>query len=531
MFFHKPTRFYYASNMNTKLKVNQLKAGTIISYFQMTIQIFIGLAYTPVMIRLLGQSEYGLYNTVSSTIAMLSVLRMGFNNSYIRYYSIYKKKDDKHAIETLNGLFLAIFACIGIVALFCGLFLTNHLSIVFSTGLNSTEYGIAKKLMLLLTVNLAISFPMSVFSNIISAHEKFIFLKCMGILQTVLGPLVTLPLLLLGYRSIAMVAVSVTVSLIVDSCYMWYVFKVLQNKFVFSRPETDLFKDLFAYTSFIAIELIVDQINWNIDKLLLARYKGTVMVAVYSVGYSLYTYYQSFSSSISGVFTPRIHKIVNSNMEAKEQKLELTELFTRVGRIQFLILALVASGMVFFGKYFIVQIWAGNGYEDAYIVAVLLILTSSIALIQNLGIEIQRAEFKHQFRSITYFFMALINLALSIVLCKKYGAIGSAIGTAVSLVLANGLIMNIYYHKECNIDILYFWRSVGKLAVGLIVPIILGIGIRFWIKTTTLCVYLFEIMLYAFVYILSMWKFGMNEYEKELFGSFVLKIFRDRRSQ
>lgn len=77
--------------MNTKLKVNQLKAGTIISYIQMSIQIIIGLVYTPVMIRLLGQSEYGLYNTVSSTISMLSVLRLGFNNSYIRYYSIYKK--------------------------------------------------------------------------------------------------------------------------------------------------------------------------------------------------------------------------------------------------------------------------------------------------------------------------------------------------------------------------------------------------------------------------------------------------------
>lgn len=517
--------------MNTKLNMNQLKAGTIISYFQMSIQIIIGLAYTPIMIRLLGQSEYGLYNTVSSTIAMLSVLRLGFNNSYIRYFSIYRKNNDKQAIEKLNGLFLTIFSCIGMVALFCGLFLTNHLTMVFSTGLNSTEYAIAKILMILLTANLAISFPMSVFSNIISAHEKFIFLKCMGIIQTVLGPLVTLPLLLMGYRSIAMVTVTLIVSLLVDLCHTWYVFRVLQNKFVFARPEMTLFKDLFAYTLFIAIELIVDQINWNIDKILLARYKGTAMVAVYSVGYSLYTYYQTFSSSISGVFTPRIHKIVNSDITIKEQKKELTDLFTRVGRIQFLVLALIASGIIFFGKYFIVQIWAGKGYDDAYIVAVLLIVTASIALIQNLGIEIQRAEFKHQFRSIIYFIMALINLVLSIVLCQKYGAIGSAIGTAISLVVANGIIMNIYYQKKCNIDILYFWSSIGKLSVGLIIPIIVGIGMEFWIKSDIFIIYLFEILLYVLVYVLSMWKIGMNRYEKRLFSSLFLKIFRLRRDQ
>ena len=45
--------------MSKKIKINQLKAGAIISYLQMAIQILIGLVYTPVMIRLLGQSEFG----------------------------------------------------------------------------------------------------------------------------------------------------------------------------------------------------------------------------------------------------------------------------------------------------------------------------------------------------------------------------------------------------------------------------------------------------------------------------------------
>lgn len=405
--------------MSKKIKINQLKAGAIISYLQMAIQIFIGLVYTPVMIRLLGQSEYGLYNTVASTISMLSVLRLGFNNSYIRYYSIYKKRNDTKAIDCLNGLFITIFSFIGIITFACGIFLTNHLSIVFSDGLTTSEYEIARVLMILLTINLAISFPMSVFSNIISAHEKFIFLKCLEIIKNVLGPMVTLPLLLMGFRSIAMVAVSLIVSLITDICYVIYVFLVLKNRFAFNKLEKGLFSDLFAYTVFIAIELIVDQINWNIDKVLLARYRGTVMVAVYSVGYSLYTYYQTFSSSISGVFTPRIHKIVNSGTSIENQRTELTELFTKVGRIQFLMLALIASGVVFFGKFFIVRIWAGRGYEDSYIVALLLIIPASIALIQNLGIEIQRAEFKHQFRSIVYVGMACINLIMSIFYVKN----------------------------------------------------------------------------------------------------------------
>ena len=499
-----------------KQNVNQLKAGAVISYLQIAIHIIIGLIYTPMMIRLLGQSEYGLYNTVASTISMLSILRLGFNNSYIRYYAIYKKEDDQLSINRLNGLFLIFFSIIGGIALACGIFLSENLSLVFSNGLTAAEYDIAKILMLLLTVNLAISFPMSVFSNIITAHERFVFLKSLEILKTVLGPMVTLPLLLLGFRSIAMVIVTISVSLIVDVVYVIYVIFVLKNKFVFAKPEAGLFKDLFVYTSFIAIELIVDQVNWNVDKVLLARYKGTAMVSIYSVGYSLYTYYQSFSSAISGVFTPRVHKIVNSKTEQSVQRKELTELFTKVGRIQFLILALFASGIVFYGKYFITKIWAGQDYSESYYVAVLLVLSSSIALIQNVGIEIQRAEYKHQFRSIVYFVMAMINFVVSIILCKKYGAIGSAVGTALSLVLANGIIMNIYYHLHCNIDVLYFWKQIGRMSVGLVIPIAFGVAMNMLCYDTSILLYFFKIVLYVIVYVLSMWFIGMNDYEKNL---------------
>ena len=98
-------------------KSNQLKLGALISYLQMALGIVVGLVYTPVMIRLLGKSEYGLYNTVSSVISMLSLLNLGFNSGYIRYYSKYKKEDDQEAIDRLNGLFLIIFLIIGAIAL------------------------------------------------------------------------------------------------------------------------------------------------------------------------------------------------------------------------------------------------------------------------------------------------------------------------------------------------------------------------------------------------------------------------------
>lgn len=497
-------------------KINQVKAGAVLSYLQIILRIVIGIVYTPIMIRLLGKSEYGLYNTVSSTIAMLSILSLGFNSSYIRYYAKYNKNNDKESIAKLNGLFLIIFLIMGAVAFICGITLSFNLNYVFGNGLTPTERETAKILMLLLTVNISLSFPMSVFSTIISAHERFVFLKLLAIINSIASPLSTLVLLFTGYGAIGLVAVTVGLSFIFDGIYLFYVFSVLKDKFVFRGFEKGLFKSLFVYTAFIAIGLIVDQINWNMDKFLLGRFKGTEAVAVYSVGYSLYNYYLMISVAISGVFTPRIHKIINETKDDHGlQRTKLTELFVKVGRIQFLILGLIASGVVFFGKPFI-SFWAGNGYDEAYYVALLLILPASIALIQNLGIEIQRAQNKHQFRSIVYLVMAIINLCLSIVLCQKYGAIGAAIGTAIALILANGLIINIYYQNRCNLNIICFWKNILKMCLGLIMPAIFGTVINYCFNLYDMWSLLLFIACYSIVYCVSVWLFAMNNYERNL---------------
>ena len=509
---------------------NQLKIGALLSYAQMFLNIIIGLLYTPIMIRLLGQSEYGLYNTVASTISMLTILTLGFNSSYVRYYSKYKKDNDNQNIYKLNGLFIIIFSIIGVIALISGLFLSLNLHFIFDEGLSDSEYEIAQILMILLTINLATSFPMSVFSSIISSNERFVFLKLLGMVKTVLSPLVALPLLLMGYRSIAMVSVTLAVNIITDTLYLLYVVFVLKNKFIFHGFEKGLFKSLFSYTFFLALNLIVDQINWNIDKFLLGRYQGTISVAIYSVGVSIYQYYMMFSCAISGVFTPRIHKIVNDTVNnLKARKDELTSLFVKVGRIQFLVLSLLASGLFFFGKPFI-SFWAGEGYEDSYYVMLLFILPATIALIQNCGLEIQRAENKHQFRSIVYIFMALINLISTIFLCQKFGAIGASIGTAISLVVANGIIMNIYYHKACDVNIIAFWKNILRMSVGLIVPVALGVFIVTFVDLYSIFHFLGSIILYALVFAISMWLFGINAYEKNLVLKPIKKLFKYARN-
>lgn len=498
------------------MKLNQLKLGVILSFSQTLVNILVGIAYTPVMLRLLGQSEYGLYSTIVSAVSMLSVVSLGLNGSYIKFYSKYKANDDDDGVAGLNGLYLIIYSVLGLIVLIAGLFLTYNLELVFDEGLTPAEYGIARILMVLLTINMSATFIMTVFTSVISANEKYVFLKLLGMGKTILGPLLTLPLLLMGFRSIAMVSVIVSVSLAVDVVYCIYCRRFLHMRFKFRGIEKGLLKSLLTFTSFIAICVIVDQINNHMGKFLLGRFSGTRAVAVYAVAYTLYSYYSSISYYVSNVFTPRIHNIVNSTNDSKdEQRRLVTELFTKIGRIQFLLLALIATGLVLFGKAFI-EFWAGSEYSESYSVIVILVILTFTSLIQNSGVEIQCAKGEHKFRSYAYVIMALLNLTIAIVLCPRFGVIGAALGMGIATFLINGVAMNIQYYQKCNIDILSFWTSILSLSKGLIIPLAAGLLMVNYMYAQSLAVLAVEIVAYTMIYAVSMWFFGMNQYERAL---------------
>lgn len=501
---------------------NQLKAGTILSYISIFTSIIVGVLFTPFMIKALGKSEYGLYNTVSSTISMLSLLSLGFGSGYIKYYAKYKKENDFKNIEKLNGLFIIVFSIIGIIALLCGLFLSFNLRLVFGGGLTDREYHIGRILMIILILNLALFFPMSVFTTIINANERFVVIKILSIVKILLSPLISIPFLLFGYKSIAFVAVSTSVSIFIELIEMFYVLFILKCKFAFKNFDKGLFKSIFLYTSLIAIHMVTDQINWNIDKILLGRFKGTEEVAIYSVGYLFCSYYVTFGSPVASIFTPRIHKIV-ANENSDDKYIKLSNLFIKVGRIQFAILMLICSGYIFFGKPFIYY-WVGPGYEKSYYVGLLLIIPTTIDLLQNIGMEIQRAENKHGFRAIVYAIMAIINLTVSIFLCQLFGAIGSAIGTCISFVVVQGIIINIYYQKKCGLDIIRFWKNIAKSIAKLIPMFIFGFILSAF-ANNSLVVLATKILIYASLYCLFYYIFVFNQNERNLFLSTINKIF------
>ena len=501
----------------------QRKVGAVLSYTSIIINTLVQLIYTPFLIGMLQKSEYGLYSLVNSIIGYLAVLDLGFGNAIIVYTSKYRATNDKKSEEKLHGMFKIVFYLIGLLTAILGLILFFNVNNIFNASMSDVELHKTKIMMLILIFNLCISFSFSIYSSIINAYEKFTFQKVLSIISTLLKPLIMIPFLLLGYKSIAMTLVVTFVNIIVVLSNYLYCKKKLNIKIKFNGFDKLLFKTVLGYSIWLFIGTIVDKVNWSVDHFILGAVSGTIAVSIYSVASQINTMFISFSTAISNVFLPKMSKMVAK----KAPPNELTDMFIKVGRVQFYIMFLILTGFILFGKLFI-QLWLGNDFIESYYVTLCLIVPALIPLIQNLGLSILQAMNKFKFKSISTFIMAIFNIIISIILAKQFGAVGAALGTSISYLICNIILINIYYYKVIKLDIIKFWKEILLMLIKYLLLIIIMVLLMNNIIMPTIYKFIIFGSIYTILYLIISYVFVFNDYEKELAKS-VCKKFRRKK--
>lgn len=505
------------------MKINQVKAGAILNFVSLMVSNIIPFIYTPVMLRLLGQAEYGLFGIANSFMGYINLLNFGINGTVVRYIVKYRALGDKAGEERMMGLFIKIYSVIGGAILAAGTLLAMNLQF-YDRSLTGDELVLLKKLVLVMTINTALFLPLCPFSSILTAHERFVFQKLMAMLFNILGPVVNLVLLYAGYGSLGMASVSVVFNIATYAVLIPYSFIKLGIRPRFAKAEKGVLREILGYSFFVFLAEIVNMLYWSTDKLIIGWSIGTVGTAVYNVGASFNVYITSLSTAVSGVLMPRINSMAVKNTP----KEEFTNLFVKVGRLQFIVLSLVVSAFVAFGRQFL-ELWAGSNYGLAYPVALLTMIPVTLPLLQNTGLTMLYAMNKHQFRSVVYAIIATVNVVLTFWWVEIYGIVGAAVATCLAYCLGHVLIMNIYYHKKIGIDIPFFWKNILKMS-----PVMFIMGGAWWflldgVRFSSWWMFLGLAVLYTVIYAVLAYFFMMNGYERNLLLGPVKKVFQKFR--
>lgn len=500
---------------------SEIKAGALLNYAVIFLNNLVGLAYTPYMIRMLGQSEFGIYSMVASAIAYLTVLDFGFTNAVIRYTARFRAEGKQREQYEMFGMFIVIYSAIALVAVAAGGVLYANLDSLFGGSMTPVEIDKARPMLVMLLLNLAVTFPMSVFTSVATAYESFIFQKVMVILRILLSTAVMIVLLHAGYKAMALVVVQTVfnVALLTANCV--FCFRKLHIKVIFGKFRPGLLKEVSLYSFWILLNTVMDRIYWSTGQFILGAVSGTVAVAVFAVAIRIEQMYMSFSTAISSVFLPKVTAMVASGSSDRE----ISDLFIRTGRIQYAVLIFALTGFFLFGREFVL-LWAGMEYGESYLLTLVFLVPLTVPLIQNLGITVLQARNRMKFRSLVYIAIAAVSFVMQVVLSRSMGALGCALAVSGGLVAGQIVIMNIYYSKVQKIDIAAFWREIGKMSV---MPLSLAAVTFFVIRDLDLLSVsslAAAIAVYSAVYLPLFWFTSMNRSEKRLVSGLVRKIVR-----
>lgn len=496
----------------------QMSLGVILSYAVIIAQFATGLLYTPIVLKTLGQSQYGVYSLCTSFIGYLTLMNSGANAAYIRFY-VQTKVNEPKKISSLNGTFLKIFVVLAFLALLGGWFIGIFSPIIFGDKISTEEYTLVKTCFKFLALNTSVQVINCVFSSLIIANERFIFAKIVHLIVAILNPVLTLPFLFAGYSCVSVIVVhlaTMTITLLIN---ILYCIRTLGVCFDLKQKDNVLLKNILQFAGFIVLQSIMDQINWQIDKFILARTHGTKEISLYSVGATFNRYYITFAAALSNVFIAQINRL-----QAKNDKENINKLFIRSSRVFAYCVWLFITAFIIFGNQFVVR-WAGNEYGSSFLIGILLMLPVTVSLTMGLAQDIARAMNKHQLQIIINFAICIINGIVSIPLAVRWGAHGSAFGTFVAEICMCLVAEPLYYKKILGLDMKQLFTQLGKIVPGLIIPILYGMII---INANIIKPNYANIAvlggLYIIIYLISMWIFAFNKSEKIIVRRVFSKI-------
>lgn len=506
---------------------DQKRAGTILSYVQLMLNVGIGIVYTPIMLHYLGQSEYGVYSVATAVIAFLTMLDLGFGQTLVRFYVKYRTEDQQDTAARCAGCFLLMYLVLGLLALCIGLGLAGGLlPQLFGQKFTPAELDTLKNVLSVLVVNLALSLPLSVFSSLITAHEHFVFAKSANIVSTLLTYGGILVVLKMGHKSLAMAVVTTIVSVVVKAFLAWYCTGKMKVRLTFGMPSKGMLWSILAFSFFIFLNILIDQLYASTDKFLLGALCGTTAVTVYTVGVQFNSSFQQLSTAISGVFLPQVTRMYAEGAKGSD----FSPLFLRIGRLQYVLLSFVLTGFLSFGHPFINLLTAKNlsspEVTRAFIIAAIIMVPGIVPLSQNVGMTITQAMNKHRFRSLSYLVLAILNVAISIPLCMHWEGVGAAIGTTLALLAGQYAMMNWYYWKKIGLDIPAYWKMVASITLRTVPMALPALILNHLLPEDSWPVLAAKICLFTAVYLPYSWKFILTNYEKSIARALLKKFQR-----
>lgn len=406
-----------------------------------------GLVTLPILTKVLGASDYGIWIQMQVTLSLLPTLaNLGLPYTLVRFLPGEQSK------EIVRDGYYSVFTIVFVVSLI--------ISIIMFLCADSVAglLGCSEKLIWILSVILPIECLIGVCIAVLRAFQKINLYAFFIIIKTY-GEVALIAFLLLvrkqGLVEVLMVSLGIKVVIFIA------LFILIGFKINICIPR---FKQIKEYLRFGLPTVPGNISSWVTnasDRYVIGYFFGAAYVGYYSPGYSLGGIIGMFAAPI-GFIMPAVLSELYDTGEINQVKIYMKYTFK-----YFMLIAIPAVfGLSLLSKDLLIVLSTPDIARNGYLVTPFISLGSLLLGVTIIVSQVLVLTKKTYISGTSWILAALINLILNIIFVPRFGIVAAAASTMLSYVFSL-VFMSYYSLKYMRLDV--DWLSIGKCILAAIV--------------------------------------------------------------
>lgn len=516
--------------IDTKSCSNEkIAKNTLMLYIRMFFVMAVSLYTVRIVLSILGETDYGIYNVVGGIIVMLSFFNKTLSSAAQRFFSFELGKKDYIKLNRIFCVLLFLFIIMSIIVILIsetiGLWFLNHKMTIPEDRINVArwifQFSVASFVITLIAIP---------YQALIIAHEEMNVYAFMGIIEAILLLISTFILYitkewcdsLLLYGLLALFSVLIT-----KPCYYFYTKRhYMETRFHFCKDK-DIFRQLFSYCSWTIFGTTSGIVRSHGINLLINTFFCPAINAARGIAYQVNDAINHFVSNFHTAVKPQITKLY-----AQQELKSAFSLVNKSSKFSFFLLLFLAVPISVFAEQ-LLNIWLVNVPDYTILFLRLVIIVALIDSLSNSLMTLAQATGNIALYQFVVGMTLIMNLPLSwlFLLCGYPPQYTLYVAITMSFVALQGRLYIL--NKIANFPIHNFYISVlVRVLLVSLVSLASNIVVYKYIYSLhpSFFIFLLSFTLCIALSLLIIWVFGIDKSEKKYVCSMVEEKILRRRS-
>jgi len=435
------------------------------SWFALGVNVFVGIFLSPYILHSLGDEAFGLWILIFSITGYYGLFDLGIRSSIVRYVAKYSATNEHEELNRLVNTALFSYGGIGVLTMLVTLIVTYCFNSIFRIP---AEFVVtARWLLFMAGIAVSLGFPIGVFSGILEGLQYFYLINTVNVGSTLLRALLIVIALRHGGGLLTVAFITVSLPLLGGLINAATAFRHLRLRLGSQYLSRSTLRRIAGYSSTTFVIIVSGRLRFKTDALVIGTFMSAAAITYFTIGSRLVDYATDFVHSMAQIFVP-----MSSQSDALGELKSLRQIFVSGGRMCALAALPISAILIIFGKS-VIEIWVGARYVSAsYPVLLILLIPSTLSLMQAASSRVLFGMGKHQMLAKVTLAEGIANLVLSVILVRKFGIVGDAVGTAIPL--CGTVVLFLPYHlcKVLKIRLVSYVRHAFLLPFVLVIPLV-----------------------------------------------------------